>query len=166
MPAIETKKNMRPETAQMVQTSTYLGWTSPTCAVTAAYQIAPKAAEVTRQIERLRTVKEIAPDQGFSAEQLRDVDTSVKLLSHLMTGPIPIPVAGWKPEGPSLFFDQNGFYGDLEIAGDSVEYFLKWVDRGELKEVFGTEDVSEGYLPPNLLAHLYSIFARSDAIVR
>jgi hypothetical protein len=80
-----------------------------------------------------------------------------------MTGPIPVPVAGWKPEGPSLFFDQEGFYGDLEIAGNNIEYFLKWVEDGVPKEVFGAEDVSEGYLPPNLLAYLYHVFARSHA---
>lgn len=135
--------------------------------IPASYQSAPKMAEIERQIERLKAAKKFAESKELDAAEMSDISSSIDILRSLVQGPLPIPVAGWSLDsGPSLFYDQNGFYGDLEISNSAIEYFLKWNDSTGANEIFDSEAIEEGKLPPKLLVHLYRAFARSNAQVR
>jgi hypothetical protein len=133
----------------------------------AIHQMSPKAAEITRQIDRLRLAKEVASDLSLNEVSAQGIGDSISFLQNLCVGPIPIPVASWSPEtGSSLFFDGDGFYGDLEISDGVVEYFIKSGETGEQVEIFDTEKIEEGRIPPRLLAILFSKFARTSNEVR
>ena len=122
----------------------------------------PKVAEIQRQVARLRATDELKLDD----HNCTSIAKSILFLQNLATGPIPIPVAGWSPEsGASLFFDQGGFYGDLEFTGDNIEYFLHWDEPDGPREVFDSEPSEGGKIPHKLLVHLFSRFARSNAEV-
>lgn len=134
------------------------------CSFAISY-ISPKAAEAARQIDRLKSAKNFAEESGepFDAEGLV---SSILLLQNLSSGPIPIPVAGWDLEGgPNLFFSEDGFYGDLEINGKTIEYLLKWNDQQGSVEIYDSEEIEDGRIPPRLLMHLFTSFARANADV-
>jgi hypothetical protein len=125
-----------------------------------AEQSSPKAQEAKRQFERVRMV-------GFSTSDLDEdgkallassISNSVSMLGHMINGPIPIPVAGRGEEGgTTLFFDEADFYGDLEVNGSTVEYFVRLAGTEE----FGAEEIVDGRVPPKLLGLLYRGFARA-----
>ena len=142
------------------------GKTSTYAAQAGIYQLSPKAAEIERQVERLKAAREFCEDGMLNLGSVNDLSLSIELLQSLSIGPLPVPIAGWSKEsGPSFFFDQAGFYGDLEITEEGVEYFLKWGSDGEKKEVYGTEPIKKGKFPPQLLSHLYRVFAKHEAKV-
>lgn len=124
----------------------------------------PKATEAQRQIARARSIAHRSvdlEDPEAQETQRKSIETCISLIWSLMTGPIPIPVASSGEEcGATLFWQGSGVYADLEISGDTVEYYLKSItDEGE-QVVFDTETVEYGFVPPRLLAHLFSIYAR------
>jgi hypothetical protein len=123
----------------------------------------PKAAEANRQVERLKLAKDFAEAKGMAVDT-DGLVSSILLLQNLVTGPIPVPVASWDPEsGASLFITQGDFYGDLEVSGNTIEYFLRWTEGQEPQEVYDSEQIEDGRLPPRLLTHLFSSFARTNA---
>lgn len=126
------------------------------------YYVSEKAAEAQRQIDRIRSISTTClDDSAESKNKAESVGTTISLITALLTGPVPIPVAS-RGEGTiaSLFFDGNDFYGDLEVNGKSVEYYIK-AKRGDSEfEIFDVEDVKDGYIPPRLLAHLFAHYAR------
>ena len=131
----------------------------------AVVQAAPKVAEVNRQVERLRQAKDFAETSGleFDGDGLL---SSIMLLQNMVTGPIPVPVASWDADsGSSLFISQDGFYGDLEVNGKTIEYLLRLEGQGAAEEIYDSEQIEEGRIPPRLLTHLFATFAKSNANV-
>lgn len=129
-------------------------------------QILPKTVELERQLNRLRAAIKLAEAAREPLLQTQELELCISFLRKLVTGPgpIPVPVASWSSEaGTSLFFDQDGRYGDLEItSGSEVEYYLKWNDGDREFEVYGLEKLEYGSIPHKLLASLYAMFARYD----
>ena len=138
---------------------------SPTPSLgTAIYQTTPQIEEVNRQISRMRAALACAEESSQSSNSLEDLTSSINMLSSLACSPLPVPVAAWSAgNGPSLFFQENGFYGDLEIRDKTVEYLLKWSDSNGPVEIYDNEEITDTRLPPKLLTHLYRAFARSNA---
>lgn len=130
----------------------------------AIYQVCEKAVEAQRQIERLKSLTVLYNNEAVcddNLDNLQSIATSVSLLGSFLSSPIPIPVASRNSDcGSSLFFDEDGFYGDLEIKGDFVEYFIKSSRNDAELEIFDTEKVESGFIPPRLLTVLFSHYAR------
>lgn len=148
------------ESCDVTKLSTTASYTSGSVVLTC---VSPKAVEVTRQVERLKQAKDFATEIGLDYDP-EGLVSSIQLLQNLATGPIPVPVASWDPEsGASLFFSEGDFYGDLEINGTTIEYLLKWIDGQETQEIYDTEEIEDGRLPPKLLMHLFSSFAKTNA---
>lgn len=134
--------------------------------ITSMTWTAPKMAEATRQIERLTIARQYAENRDNALDDVEGITSCMSLLGHFAVGPIPVPVASWTAgEGPSLFITTDNFYGDLEVEGNQIEYFLRWDQAGQPVEIFDTETVNEGRVPPRLLAHLFSVFAKRNAAV-
>src|SRR5690242_3897764 len=71
--------------------------------------ISPRAVEANRQVERLKHAKDFAEAKGVDVDA-DGLVSSIMLLQNMATGPIPIPVASWDPEGgASLFISQGDF---------------------------------------------------------
>lgn len=122
--------------------------------------IAPKIAEIERQVERLTAAKAIAEDT-------RSIDLCIEFLRALASAPVPVPVSGWSKEtGPSLFFDQDGYYGDIEVVDNLMEYYLKSRHGDVPLNIFNSEQVDlNSPIPQNLLGYLYIMFARQHGDV-
>ena len=101
-------------------------------------------------------------DSADAKEQQREsMNTCISLINMLVTGPIPIPIASSGSEcGATLFFQDDHVYGDLEINGNLVEYYLKEKTDDGFREVFDSESVTDGFIPPRLLGHLFAIYAK------
>jgi len=127
---------------------------------------APKSVEAGRQINRLAAARSFAEGRHVREDDIESINACVSMIGHFASTPVPIPVASWTAgKGASLFFDMDGFYGDLEVDGTEVEYFLKWSDGTHQQEVFDSEAVEDGKIPPRLLVHLFKVFARHNAAV-
>lgn len=119
---------------------------------------APKAAEVDRQVERITSLLE-AHRQGSdqSAKLVESIGTSIALLHSFVTLPLPVPIASdGEDDGASLFIDTEHLYGDLEISGSTVEYYLRSKTGDFQNEIYDVEDVEDGRIPPRLLGCLYT----------
>jgi hypothetical protein len=132
--------------------------------VPAYYQESKKAVEAFRQIERARTLStRCAGLNDPAAEEMQriSVESCIALISSLLTSPMPIPVASSGSEcGATLFFNGAGLYGDLEIKGRIVEYYLKSTTEAGTQEIFDSETIDDGFIPPKLLGHLFSAYSR------
>jgi hypothetical protein len=138
----------------------------PTLGTVIAVCQAPKVSEINRQIGRLKEAKALADSDAEDGGDVESVVSSISFLENLAVGPIPVPIASWEHgAGSSLFFNQGGFYGDLEIIGRRIEYLLTWQDGDQLIEVYDTENMESGKIPPRLLVHLFEKFARVNAEV-
>lgn len=128
----------------------------------AIHQVSEKAVEANRQIERVKSIASICKKGGAIDDVcLESIASSVTFIGSLVTGQIPIPVASSGSDGcTTLFFDDDDFYGDLEIRGKSIEYYIKSKTRGKDVEVFDSEDMENGFIPPKLLIHLFAHYAR------
>lgn len=134
-----------------------------TCRYEAAV-IDPKSREAARQIARLSAAKKFSDDSENMEKDCAAITSCMSLLQQFSSTPAPIPVASWSSgDGATLFLDQGGFYGDIEVTENSVEYFLKWTEGDQQNEIFQTETVVEGKIPPGLLGHLFAVFARQNA---
>ena len=125
-------------------------------------QISPKAQEAQRQIERVRSLASI-PEDDASTLTVREksIVSTISLIQSCFSGPLPIPVASSGSEGgATLFFETDGIYGDLEINGSTVEYYLRCSRAGEVVEVYDSEEIEVGYFPPKLLTALFSFYVR------
>lgn len=118
-----------------------------------------KASEATRQMERVRQINErVMSDQDTSALQVKSIASTISLISNMIVGPIPIPVASSGEDGEAtLYFDDDVLYGDIEIRGDRIEYLLK-TKGGD--EIFDEEEIESGLIPPRLLFNLYCNYIR------
>jgi len=132
--------------------------------LSAIHRSSEKAIEAQRQIERVQSLNALCsfgPQTTEDEERVESIASSVALLSSFITSPIPIPVASSGTDlGTTLFFGDDDFYGDLEIKGKSVEYFLKIKRNGAENEVFDTEEIKNGFVPPRLLSCLFAHYAR------
>lgn len=128
----------------------------------AIYQESHKAAEAQRQISRTQVLQHRCDEMENPDAQKRmsaSIETCISLLSSFATVPLPIPVASSGRDcGTTLFFQDGNIYGDLEINGKSVEYYVKSTKAGEEDiAYYDTEEIEEGFIPPKLLYHLLSI---------
>lgn len=128
----------------------------------AIYAFTEKSAEAARQIERIKSIASTCQNDGENSEMRRDsFASSISIITSLLSGPIPIPVASRGEEGcASLFFEGEGFYGDVEIKGKFLEYYLKSMKNGFTRETFDCEEIKDGYIPTRLLTNLFMHFAR------
>lgn len=118
----------------------------------------PKSAEVDRQVERIKSLLALYDENNEQrAKLVESIGTSVALLHSFVTLPLPIPVASdGEDEGTSLFINTSELYGDLEISGKTVEYYLRSKLTGQESEIYDVEEVEEGRIPPRLLGCLYT----------
>lgn len=143
----------------------YSRMTAPISSASIQTQVSPKAIESRRQIERVKSVLALE-EVKQNREYLDGVKTTIALLQGLSLGPVPVPVASWcSGKGASLFFEADDFYGDLEIYGNTVEYYLQSGAFQPCHEVLESEEIEEGKFPPRLLAFLFQRFARNNAQV-
>lgn len=119
---------------------------------------APKAVEVDRQVERITGLLETHKEAGDqSAKLVESIGTSIALLHSFVTLPLPVPIASdGEDDGASLFIETEHLYGDLEISGKTVEYYLRSKANGFQSEIYDIEDVEDGRIPPRLLGCLYT----------
>lgn len=118
-----------------------------------------KTVEARRQIDRLRS---IATAQYYADNPLTlsSIESTSGLIQAFASGPIPIPIASTGEDGgTTLFFGDDDFYGDLEVNGANVEYYIKYNSKEGEIEVFDNEKIESGYVPPKLLGALYSYYA-------
>ena len=118
----------------------------------------PKAAEADRQIERIRSLLVLYDEHGEHRAKLSEsIGTSISLLNSFVTLPLPIPVASdGEDDGTSLFINTDELYGDLEISGNTIEYYLRSKLGGQETEIYDIEEAEEGRIPPRLLGRLYT----------
>lgn len=121
----------------------------------------PRTAECRRQMERLKWVREAGDDADPNyGRLLESIQSSQDLLCHIVALPLPVPIASNGEEGcTSLFFDFDGLYGDVEVNGNRVEYYLKSANLPGTGEVIGEEEIADNRIPPNLLIHLFAHYA-------
>lgn len=118
----------------------------------------PKSAEAERQAQRIKGLLTLYDkDDEHRAKLVESIGTSIGLLHSFVTMPIPIPVASdGEDEGTSLFINTDELYGDLEISGKTIEYYLRSKLSGQESEIYDVEEVEEGRIPPRLLGCLYT----------
>lgn len=128
----------------------------------AVYAASDKAVEANRQVERMKSLKSICAANSPAHEcQLESIASSIGLIGSFLTSIFPIPVASsGSDDGTTLFFSDDQFYGDLEIRGKIVEYYIKTVAHGNDVEIFDSEEIEDGYIPTRLLTSLYTHYAR------
>lgn len=131
----------------------------------AIYQASDKAVEAQRQIERVKSLASLIHNNSDDEEdktRIESIASSVALIGSFLSSPVPIPIASSGGDtGTSLYFGGDDFYGDLEITGKLVEYYIKTSSNGEVTEIYDTEEIGdEGYVPPRLLMCLFSHYAR------
>lgn len=118
-----------------------------------------KAAEAQRQSARIRPyIQFLADDPSESAQKKREsVSQAIGLIHTFSTTPLPVPIASLGDDHSTLFINHCGFYGDIELDGENLEYFLRWTDPdGTEKEEYGEEPAEGDRIPPKLLFRLYS----------
>lgn len=129
------------------------------------YQGSVKLDECSRQLERIRTFKEWMKTIDLKDSErdwlLKSLKTASNIIECTVHTPAPIPIASATVgEGASLFINDGFLYGDIEIDGSEVEYFLKPSDKLS-DEIYDVEETIEGRLPTKLLAALYMTYARN-----
>lgn len=122
-----------------------------------------KSAEARRQIDRVLSLMDLCQENhGISEKCKESVASAVSLIRAFLTSPIPIPVAAaGENNQASLFISDGDFYGDLEISGDNIEYYIKFNFNGENIEYFNSEKIEGGFIPPKLLGKLYHYYAQN-----
>lgn len=136
-------------------------WSCTYVSAPAVVQADQKSVEAQRQVERLKSLSLYYDDADDCERRAESVLSAVSLLGALIPGPIPIPVASCGVEGgASLFISSENFYGDLEIIGKNVEYYIKFNCKGKGVEYFDTEEIKEGFVPPKLLSRLFHYYAQ------
>lgn len=126
--------------------------------------MSPKAAEAHRQSARIRPyICFLSDEASEDAERKQEgIKNAINLIYAFSTSPLPIPIASMGEQNSSLFIREGDFYGDLELAGDTIEYFLKWTDAdGAENEKYGEELIEGDRIPPTLMYHLYSHLLRT-----
>lgn len=144
---------------QSITNVSYATVGSVDCAV---YKRSEKAFEAKRQIDRLKSLT-CVHSSGSEEDNLclDSITSSISLIGSFLTSPVPIPVASSGSDGATtLFFEDDDFYGDLEVRGKFVEYYIKYAEKDGSKEVYETEPLGNGYIPPKLLTCLFSYYAR------
>ncbi|WP_300536948.1 hypothetical protein [Sphingosinicella sp.] len=128
----------------------------------AVHEVSQKAVEAHRQIERVKSLIQLEfQEKAIQEKTIESIASSVFLIGSFLTGPMPIPVASSGSNGgTTLFFGEDEFYGDLEVNGRFVDYYLKFEMNGDPVEVFDTEEIPEGSVPPKLLTCLFTHYAR------
>ncbi len=99
--------------------------------------------ELNRQLLRLNHI--ISSEYGYSEANLpkefqKSKETADKLLRATFEAGFPIPIAGGGDDkvfgSLSLFYtdktDKDKLYGDVEIYGDRIEYYVKIVISSEI----------------------------------
>lgn len=131
--------SLRMATGSFVTMGTYgshpTAWaTSSPTSRPAIHQISEKAVEANRQIERIKSIASICKkDSPVDGVCLDSIASSVAFIGSLVSSPLPIPVASSGSDGcTTLFFDGNDFYGDLEVRGKSIEYYIKSKTRAKI----------------------------------
>lgn len=123
----------------------------------------PKAAEAQRQSARIRPyIQFLADDPSENAQKKREsISQAIGLIHTFSTTPLPMPIASLGDDHSTLFISHNDFYGDIELDGDNLEYFLRWTDPdGTPREEYGEESAEGDRIPPKLLFRLYSQLVR------
>lgn len=135
-------------------------FTTTYVATSAIYQISEKCFEAQRQIDRIKSLSSTCADNTADNNCLESISSTVSLISAFLTSPVPIPVAGSGEEGETaLFLKDDDFYGDLEISGNTVEYYLKFSSGMSDLEFFDSEEIQDGFIPPKLLTRLFLHYA-------
>ena len=137
-------------------------WTATYATPPAIFHISEKSAEAQRQIERVKSLSQICEGDGDTLNKcFVSISSTVSLINAFLTSPIPIPVAGSGEDGEaSLFLGDEDFYGDLEISGNVVEYYIKSSSGDKRVELFDSEKIEDGFIPPKLLSHLFLHYAQ------
>lgn len=136
-------------------------WAAACIPTSAVVQICEKSAEAQRQIERVRSLSSLCLNNKAASDKcLSSISSTVSLIGSFLSSPMPIPIASGDGEGDtSLFLEGEGVYGDMEISGKRMEYYLKFEKDGNSTEYFGTEDIEDGFIPPKLLTRLFYHYA-------
>lgn len=122
-----------------------------------------KYQESLRQADRLSSIREWY-GKVQSAEMAMKTAVSCKnavaLLNSAISSPAPVPIASANEEGgASLFIDDSIIYGDIEINGEEVEYYLK--SKVDNKEYYSIEKMNTDLPPPGLWGLLFGAYARN-----
>lgn len=127
----------------------------------AVYAQCTRSAEANRQVGRVRNLLALEiGDEDRRAKLIESVGTSVALLHSFVSSPAPIPVASdGDDEGTSLFIESDKFYGDIEISGHTIEYYIRSKNGDDEIEHYDIEEVENGMIPSRLLGCLYSHYA-------
>lgn len=135
---------------------------TPTACNHAVYAISEKAMEANRQVERVKSLKALCgATNSPNPVQIESISSAIDLIGSFFSSSFPIPVASSGSDGgTTLFIESDDFYGDIEIRGKSIEYYLKSKRNDEEFEVFDNEELESGYIPPNLLISLFTHYAR------
>ena len=128
----------------------------------AIYATSEKALEANRQIERVNSLKAICKAASAADQvQIESIASAIDLIGSFFSSRFPIPVASSGSDGgTTLFIESDDFYGDIEIRGKLIEYYLKSRRNNKEIEIFDNEELESGYIPPNLLISLYAHYAR------
>lgn len=120
--------------------------------------VEPRVQEIQRQKDRLKTASDFEiKDEEAAKVWKNSINNTMSLLSSLQLSRLEIPMASLGQEqNASLYFSQNGIYGDLEIRDNEIEYYLRSEDGDEVNELSGIEKIPENKtLPANLLVYLW-----------
>ena len=129
----------------------------------AIYCRSEKAVEAQRQIDRVRSLSVLCKTSSGQddKQQLESIASSVALIGSFLLSPMPIPIASSGSDNrTTLFFQDENFYGDLEINRNEIEYFLKRKTNEGPIEIYDCEEIEDGKVPPRLLMFLFSHYAR------
>jgi hypothetical protein len=123
--------------------------------------VSSKVQETGRQVARVQSLQSDFEAGSAEAKLLSEsIASSISILNSLVPMPIPVPIAaGGDSTSTTLFFEDAEFYGDIEISGNEMEYFLKHRFGGAPMETYDVETVELGKIPPRLLARLFSHYA-------
>ena len=135
---------------------------SSTVSRPAIHAISEKAVEANRQVERVKSLRSICTAASpMDDVQIESIASAINLIGSFFTSSLPIPVASSGSDGgTTLFIESDDFYGDIEIRGKSVEYYIKSCRNNKQIEIFDNEELEGGYIPPKLLVNLFAHYAR------
>lgn len=124
--------------------------------------LSPKSAEVQRQIERLVSFRRWLEEGSENQEKaFASINTAIRILNSTLYSQTPVPVASTNSAGTaSLFIDDAQIYGDIEINGNEIEYYIKG-KIGDQREIFDVESMPSELMPANLLGIMYKIYERN-----
>ena len=137
-------------------------WASSTVSRPAIYAISEKAIEANRQVERVKSLRSMCTAESpMDDVQIESIASAINLIGSFLSSSLPIPVASSGSDGgTTLFIESDDFYGDIEIRGKVIEYYLKSYRNNKQVEIFDNEELEGGYIPPKLLTNLFAHYAR------